>query len=176
MIKTAIASFGILALTTGTALADGCEATSSESVSFGDNIVEAIAIGEVCANSVAVIIVRDGEGQPIYTHASPTHYMFGFDEVTDERGMADALDELIGVPFGGGSFPSSDLPEWPEGAPHPGGEFPFYPEEWVDRAEYLRFQEMDAPVWCHIQGQESSACLIIDGDALYKIGVQSFPG
>ena len=181
MFKTAIAAFGFLALSSGAAFADGCATTSSESISFGDNIAEAVAIGDDCANSVALIIVRDGDGAPLYSHATPARYLFGFYEVTDERSMADFLDELIGVRIGGGAFTSSELPEWPEGADFPGGdfmsgEFPFYPEEWVDRGEYLRFQSMDAPVWCHVQGQESSACLIIDGDRLYKIGVQTFPG
>ncbi|MAI89997.1 hypothetical protein [Ponticaulis sp.] len=178
MFKNTLLVLGAMALFGGAAFADGCATTSSESISFGDNyIIEAVAIGDTCEHSIAVIVVRDGDGAPQYTEASPTQFLFGFDGVSTEQEMAGALDEYIGVPMmDGGVFSSAELPDWPEGADYPGDEFPFYPEEWVDRAEYLRLQSLEAPVWCHVQGMESSSCLVLDGEYLYKIGVQSFPG
>jgi hypothetical protein len=73
---------------------------------------------------------------------------------------------------------TSDLPVWQANAMSPAAneEFPFYPEEGVDRARYEAIRCADAPMLCFVQGMESLACLFVENGEITKIGVQSFPG
>ena len=66
---------------------------------------------------------------------------------------------------------------WPPGAQQPAsGEFPFYPEEGVDRDYYEKARAARAPLFCYVQGMESMSCVAIIEGGMVKLGVQSFPG
>lgn len=72
---------------------------------------------------------------------------------------------------------SSALPEWPANADSPqNGEFPFYPAEGVTRDLYNQVRDANVPLYCYVQGMESSNCLALRDGALESVGVQSFPG
>jgi hypothetical protein len=95
-------------------------------------------------------------------------------DATDAASMEAALNEWIWTPTSEGR--TGDLGDWAEGEPGPGGEFPFLPEEWISREDYLQLRKDNLPVFCHVQGRESLACYQLKNNALEKIGVQAFPG
>lgn len=138
--------------------------------------VTANTSGPTCARSVALLIVRDEEGDVVWTDARPTAHVMGLHTPTTRSAMSPALAEWV-------HFASqrpqttADLPPWPQTAGHATeSEFPFYPEEWIDEETYVRLSAQRTPMFCYIQGMESLACLIEFDDRLEKIGVQSFPG
>lgn len=137
--------------------------------------IEARAIGPSCDDAVIALVVRTGEGAPLHAWASPAHYLFGFQDLKGETDMAAALAEFID-PARGGLSSTADLPDWPEGADHPPGEFPFLPDPDIDRLTYLSLRESALPVFCHVQGMESLACVAFDPAGPEMIGVQTFPG
>lgn len=177
--KSFFAAAIMMATCAGAYAHETCATTSSESISIDDHMIaEAVSIGDECANAIVVAIVRDGEGAPIYTFASPVSGLFGFYDISTERQMADALDEFVGVTSMADPMTSSDLPEWVEGLDNPDAntEFPFYPVEWMTREDYELLRTKDVPVWCHVQGMESMKCVAFDEDYNYEVGVQTFPG
>ncbi len=178
MLKRMCLSAAIMAACSGFASAnDTCETSASESVSLSDTIIaEAQTLGEDCANSVAIVIVRNGDGRPVYSFSSPAHSLFELEYATNGKEMATALDTMIGVPNREATFSSNTLPPWQEGADGPEGEFPFYLEDWMDRTEYERIRASDTPIWCHVQGIESMACFTVENENIFSIGVQAFPG
>ena len=56
------------------------------------------------------------------------------------------------------------------------GEFPFYPESWVDRASWTEIRASGAPLFAFPRGGESQAVFMLRDGAFEQIGVQSFPG
>ena len=70
------------------------------------------------------------------------------------------------------------LPVWKKGGDAPkASEFPFYPEAAITQDEYMKLRQADLPMYCHVAGMESEACLVLNRDGtITKIGSQSFPG
>jgi hypothetical protein len=95
----------------------------------------------------------------------------------DQDAMRTALNEWIDPAHNTTMQTTSALPDWPANADAPAsGEFPFYPESYVDRDSYIALREADVPLLCYVQGMESMACLALRDGQLEKVGVQSFPG
>lgn len=121
------------------------------------------------------LVVRDGAGDIVWSHAAAAAHLFGVNEAGNSAEMSAALSDWASH---AAQWPqtTADLPEWEAGADAPGGEFPFYPEQWIDRDAYLELRAKAEPMYCYVQGMESMACLTVYFDRLEKIGVQSFPG
>ncbi len=140
--------------------------------------VDARVIGDTCETGVFLLILRDDDGAPEYTFAAPTRQMFAMEYAATRSEMADAIAEAVSTDGAGPWSRTSGLPEWAEGADAPGdgGEFPFYPEQWIDRDYYESMRNSGVPMYCHVQGIESMACLALHDERVEKIGIQTFPG
>lgn len=137
--------------------------------------IEAAASGTDCAQAQVVLTIRSAAGAIAYTETFNAAQNFTLNGAESPADMERKLNEWVSPP-GAALNSTGDLPEWPAGAAHPGGEFPFYPEDGVDRASYEALRQGDAPMFCIVQGMESLACLLGENGAITKIGVQSFPG
>jgi ABC-type Fe3+-hydroxamate transport system substrate-binding protein len=138
--------------------------------------VEATTTGPDCALANATLTIRNAAGRSLWAEEYPTARVMGLADATSPTAMETALTAWISaqnttIPTAGA------LPDWPQSAQFPpNGEFPFYPEEGVSRADYMALRNRNAPLYCYVQGMESLACLAYENGELTKIGVQTFPG
>jgi hypothetical protein len=57
------------------------------------------------------------------------------------------------------------------------GEFPFYPEQGIERDMYEKTRAANLGTFCFVQGMESVGCYVVEPQGpLRKIGAQSLPG
>ncbi len=139
--------------------------------------VEASTMGADCAKAVATIVVRNVQGDVIYTEAHSTEHVMVLAPAHDSTAMRAALTEWIAPESNTTMQTSSALPEWPANADSPqNGEFPFYPIEGTTREGYNEVRDANVPLYCYVQGMESLNCLALRDGALESVGVQSFPG
>lgn len=138
--------------------------------------VEASTTGPDCALANATLNIRNASGAVLWTQEYPTARVMGLADATTPAAMETALTEWIN--FQNTTIPTAGaLPDWPRGEQFPpNGEFPFYPEEGVSRADYMALRSRNAPLYCYVQGMESLACLAFENGELTKVGVQTFPG
>jgi hypothetical protein len=143
---------------------------------FGRMRVEARADGPTCGQAVVLLTVRNETGDALLAWASSTQHVFGLAEAATPEAMQTALADWMRQDQA--MLASSDkLPDWPEGADQPvSGEFPFYPETWVDRAAWADIRAAAAPLFAFPQGRESMAVYLLRDGILEPIGVQTFPG
>ncbi|MEL6318485.1 MAG: hypothetical protein AAFR16_12715 [Pseudomonadota bacterium] len=183
----AVLSLGAGALPAGAENAEdpapnGCPASSSVDwrAEDGDAVavfaVAAHARGPSCADAAILLTMRDPAGRLATTAAFDPRLLFDFGAPETPEQMVEALTRWLLEPGDGGA--ADVLPEWAEGAEQPGGEFPFFPEPWIDRSLYEALRALNAPLFCVIQGGESSGCYAADVEAgrIDYIGAQSFPG
>lgn len=138
-------------------------------------LVTATTSGPNCRQSVALMIVRDAEGNVVWTDARPAAFVMGLNTPTTRTPMSGALREWIGFATRGQT--TADLPPWTRAEQPPSASgFEFEPEPWINRETYLEMRERAEPMFCYVQGLESLACLVGRHGRLEKIGVQSFPG
>jgi hypothetical protein len=141
-----------------------------------DFTVEAQTFGPDCERAVATIVIRDAQRRVQWTESSPAAHVMVLAAARDVGAMQAALTEWI-TSSNHTIATSSAFPEWPQGASGPqNGEFPFYPDDAFDRANYEALRRTNTPVYCYVQGMESQACLALMNGELVKVGVQSFPG
>jgi hypothetical protein len=139
--------------------------------------VEAYADGPDCERAVATLVVRDAQGNVLYTEAAPSAHIMVLAQARGRAAMQVALAEWADASNNTTMRTTAALPDWPAGANAPAsGEFPFYVEPGYDRDSYLQLRESNVPLFCYVQGMESMGCLALQDGALNKIGVQSFPG
>lgn len=143
--------------------------------------VEAHVLGPSCEQGVAILVIRQREGTPIYTWSGLTTYLFGLRDAADPAAMEKALAEWISQ--GPEIETTATLSAWEETEGQPGrAEFPFMPEEWFDKAAWDALKAENLEMFCFPQGIESLQCAVLrKGDAtqgpqMEKIGLQLFPG
>lgn len=139
--------------------------------------VEASSMGADCAKAVATIVVRDVQGSALWAQAYSTEHVMLLADARDPTAMRAALSEWID-PAGNTTMQTTGaLPEWPANADSPqNGEFPFYPDEAVNRETYNEIRTGDTPLYCYVQGMESLACVTLRDGGMMQVGVQLFPG
>jgi hypothetical protein len=138
--------------------------------------VEAAVVGADCTGATATFSVRDASGAAVLTEAYPVNEVMTLAGAESVADMERRLGEWI-IPAGAMADSTGDLPEWRQGEARPmSGEFPFYPDEGVDRTAYEALRARDATMLCYVQGMESLACLAWDNGRLEKVGLQTFPG
>ncbi|MGD9979604.1 MAG: hypothetical protein AB7H66_07400 [Hyphomonadaceae bacterium] len=162
------------------AAATPCNASASDRwrpVGSGEFNIEATASGPNCERAVATLVIRDSEGRVAWAEAFPTEDVMVLASARDGGAMEVALSGWINPEANTMMQSTSALPEWPVNADAPqNGEFPFYPEPGYDRESYTRLRANNLPLYCFVQGMESTACLALSDGGLERIGVQSFPG
>lgn len=143
---------------------------------------EASVLGATCQQGVAVVVIRQREGTPIYTWAGQTDYIFGLKDAADAAAMRTALLEWIDQGTDGPQK-TGTLPVWEETDGQPKRtEFPFMPVEGTDKAQWEQLKKDNLEMFCFPQGVESSNCAVLrHGEdnvpaAMEDIGVQLFPG
>lgn len=141
--------------------------------------ISAIYEGADCTSAEAALTVTDAAGKQVYTFSLPveTAQNTVFAEADSAEKMRAALAEWINPAGNTTMQTTSALPEWKPGDDEPGNdEFPFMPE--VSREEYAKLRGENRPLYCHVQGGESMACLTFDeaAGAMVKVGLQRFPG
>lgn len=143
---------------------------------YGRMRTQALTSGPSCKDAVVLLTVRDEAGAPLLAWASPTAAVFGLKDATTPSAMKEELGRWIRQDQA--SLASTGvLPEWPEGQETPmGGEFPFYPESWIDRAAWAELRAARAPLFSFPQGHESIAVFVLRDGSLELIGLQTFPG
>jgi hypothetical protein len=144
--------------------------------------LEAHAVGPNCANSAIVLLVVDKKGvvQWSTTRLAYQNLMFQ-DGIKDNASMQTALTEWLAQGLETKPQMASDLPEWKLGkdqAEREGdGEFGFYAGPDVTRDFYKSVQEENQPLFCFVQGIESTSCIAAAGpQSIYDIGGFTFPG
>lgn len=139
--------------------------------------VEAGTIGADCAKAVATIVVRDVQDFALWAEAYNTEHVMVLASAHDPAAMRTALTEWIDPASNSTMQTTSALPEWPANADLPSsGEFPFYPQEGVDRDAYNAIRTANTPMYCYVQGMESLACIALMNGEMSQVGVQLFPG
>lgn len=142
---------------------------------------EASVLGTACQQGVAVLVIRQREGTPIYTWAGEVDYLFGLRDAADATAMKAALLEWIDQ--GAEPETTATLPAWEETEGQPKrAEFPFMPIEGTDKATWDQLKKDKLDMFCFPQGMESSQCAVLrpgeDGapTMMEEIGLQLFPG
>lgn len=162
------------------ALSEGCDARAVatwNTPADANASAEAITTGPDCARAVATLIIRNGSGEPIYSETHIPSQVMVLAQASTPAAMQTALQEWVDPASNTTMQTSSALPEWPANADSPqNGEFPFYPAEGVTRDLYNQVRDANVPLYCYVQGMESSNCLALRDGALESVGVQSFPG
>lgn len=161
-------------------MSEGCaaRATAQWNTSADPNAsVEAFTTGPDCARAVATLIVRNGSGAPLYSATHIPSQVMTLAQGSTPQAMQTALAEWIDPASNTTMQTSAALPEWPANADSPqNGEFPFYPADGYNRDLYNQVRDANVPLYCYVQGMESSNCLALRDGALEEVGLQSFPG
>ena len=156
-----------------------CPASTSSTWAAGAGAVfsiDAAATGADCAQATATIAIHAPGGAVVWSQSYPAAHVMTLVGASSPEDMQRRLGEWI-VPGGAAADSTGDLAEWNAQDDSPmNGEFPFYPEEGIDRAAYAALRARDAPMYCYVQGMESLICLAWDNGALTPVGVQTFPG
>lgn len=157
---------------------NNCPATATTQWHAGDQAItiDASVQGVDCASAQASLVFRGANGAELYAETFEVSQVMVLAAPESVDDLQRRLNEWISPP---GAAPNStdDLPVWEANAQTPvSGEFPFYPEEGMDRAAYTALRAAEAPMFCFVQGMESQACLTVQGGSLRKVGVQTFPG
>lgn len=162
-----------------TASVRGCHAVATETWTAGDQplTIEATSTGPTCAQAVATIVVRDGEGAVWWSEAYPTAHVMTLAQAQDVEAMQAAMSEWIAPQNNDTMATTAALPAWPENAASPAtGEFPFHVADGWDRTAYEGIRAANRPLYCYVQGMESLACVAAVDGRLDLVGVQQFPG
>ncbi len=143
---------------------------------------EASVLGTNCSQGVAVLVIRQREGTPLYSWVGQVDYLFGLRDATDPAAMKTALREWIDQ-GAAGPEKTGTLPVWEETEGQPKrAEFPFMPIEGTDKAQWEQLKKDNLEMFCFPQGMESSNCAALrpgeDGApaSMEEIGIQLFPG
>ncbi len=143
---------------------------------------EASVIGPTCQQGVAVLVIRQREGTPIYTWSGLVDYLFGLKDAADPAAMKTALNDWIDQ-GNSAENTTATLPPWEETEGQAKrAEFPFMPAEGIDKATWDQLKKDKLEMFCFPQGMESQQCAVLrpgtDGapTSMEEIGLQLFPG
>jgi hypothetical protein len=175
------AMFAIAVSATGVHAASPCSATASQAWAASPSQkfkLEALAEGPACAKAVVMLVIRNGTGEPLWISASKSADIFTFAQEPPANAKAMSASLKQWMQQDKRLSQTGALPDWKKAASAPeAAEFPFYPEEGITRDDYTDMRNAKLPMFCHVAGMESEACLVLKKDGtIVKIGSQSFPG
>ncbi len=174
----ATAAFALAAMAGATASAKDCAGIAgTDWPAMKGYTIGAIAGGPDCQKAVALIVIRDADGNAVYHESYVAEYVMVLAGAQNSDELTKALQDWIST--SDQQFKTTaDLPEWKKGEDQPMlGDFAFYPEEGMDRDTYEKIRAAKTPVFSYVQGMESVAVITVDPEAgVVTIGAQSFPG
>lgn len=144
--------------------------------------LEAHAVGPVCKDSAVVLLVLDDNGVVQWSTTRLAYQNLMFQEgITDNTSMKIALANWLNQGLETKPQSAKDLPEWKLGkdqAEREGdGEFGFFADGEVSPDFYLSVREENQPLFCFVQGIESTSCIAAAGpQSIYELGGFTFPG
>jgi hypothetical protein len=144
--------------------------------------LEAHAVGPSCADGAVVLLVIDDKGIVQWSTTRLSHQNAMFQEgVTDNASMTTALAGWLAQGLETKPQVAKDLPYWKLGkdqAEREGdGEFGFFASPDVTRDFYISVRDENQPVFCFVQGIESTSCIEAAGPQnIYELGGFTFPG
>ncbi len=147
-----------------------------------DFTLEAHAVGPDCAKSAVVLLVLDNKGVVQWSTTRLAYQNAMFQEgTTDNATMKAALAAWLSQGLETKPRTAKDLPEWKVGkdqAERDGdGEFGFFAGDEVSPDFYRSVREENQPLFCFVQGIESTSCIAAAGpQSIYEIGGFTFPG
>jgi hypothetical protein len=137
------------------------------------------AVGPNCAKSAVVLLVLDDKRNVQWstTRLAQQNAIF-MDGITDDASMTAALKIWVEQRK---PQSTSELPDWKSGTDRPeregSGEFGYYTSEGTTRDYYLETRRKAHPLFCFVQGIESTSCIAAVGsDNIYETGGFTFPG
>jgi hypothetical protein len=139
----------------------------------------AYAVGPNCATSAVVLVVLDAKRDVQWSTTRLAHQTLGFTEgITDDASMTAALKIWVEQRK---PQSTSELPDWKSGTDRPeregSGEFGYYTSEGTTRDYYLDTRSKAHPLFCFVQGIESTSCIAAAApNNIYEIGGFTFPG
>jgi hypothetical protein len=152
-----------------TAATDGCNVSVEKAWIDQETPVRrytahASVLGPTCDQGVAVLVIRQREGTPIYTWSGLTTYLFGLKDAHDPAAMKAALTDWIDQ--GNVMNNTTDrLPPWEETDGQPkAARIPVHARTcWFEKAQYddLRCKARSSICCVFPQGIESSLCLTL---------------
>jgi hypothetical protein len=137
------------------------------------------AVGPNCATSAVVLVVLDAKRDVKWSTTRLAQQTLGFTEgITDDASMTAALKIWVEQRK---PQSTSELPDWKSGTDRPeregSGEFGYYTSEGTTRDYYLETRNKGQPLFCFVQGIESTNCIAAAAsDNIYEIGGFTFPG
>lgn len=158
------------------ATANDCAATAARTWTAG-GVAYAVTIatsGATCADAQAALKVTAPDGAVVHEEVLPAATTFELRDAATVDAMTKALATVLDA--GTDMADTGALPTWEKGSDGPDGEFPFIPEDGVDRTAYEKLRAAKAPMLCYVQGGESLGCWRLEGAKMVKIGAQTFPG
>lgn len=167
-----VGSFALLAAActstpTETAATEGCTRTATHEAAWSNeaapDIVGVRAEGPTCAQAIVTFVVRNAEGDPLWTFAS-TYYDMTIGGRSDGRPVApEAVDGFLASWADVTLNRSGALPEWREGAESlsSAAEGMSYFTE-LDRETYEGLRARNLPQLCFAAAVEATQCLVID--------------
>jgi hypothetical protein len=145
--------------------ADGCERTSTKQIEWsGADTVTARTEGPSCAQAVATLTIRNGDGDPLWTFASTYYDMtIGGHNEDPAAVSAQEVDRFLASWVDVTLNRSGELPEWREGAENLGEAtegLSYFTD--LDRDTYEMLRGRNLPQLCFANSVVSSQCLVID--------------
>lgn len=160
-------------------MAPGCDARAVQSWNATPDValsIEATSVGPGCDRAVATIVIRDSSGNPLYADTHIAAQVMVLAGAADQAAMQTALGEWANS-SNATMATTAALPEWPANAEAPqSGEFPFYPDDGVDREAYATLRTQNLPLFCYVQGMESLRCVAFNQGEIGSVGLQLFAG
>lgn len=145
--------------------------------------LEAISNGPECGKAIVVLVVRNANGEPLWTFVSRAAdvAMFAPDHTANGKNMTGALKKWLAVGLNSNRKDMGTLPDWKQGADGPAedppSEFSFTVSANLDHKTYVGWRKAKRPLFCFVQGMESENCITVSPEGtIVDVGIQSFPG
>lgn len=149
------------------ASASGCSGLSSRDWSAVGStyyIIEAEARGATCQDAVATMRIKSRDGVTLFERAYPVAQVpLAFNPTNDQSGLRADLEAWTQNTSETGT--ADWLPAWPNGSLKP----PTF-EPAVPRNRYEAARGAQGPLFCFPDGNESNACVAMDGDHATLLG------
>lgn len=146
----------------------GCERVVTQQVTWSNadapDTITARSEGPSCAQAVVLLVARNADGDPLWSHAMTYHDLnTGGPPPPDAPAVsAEQMDTFLRSWADVTVTTSNALPEWRDGDAGPAGEGPLSYDAATDRPSYEAIRAQNLRVVCFAAAVESSHCLFID--------------